>query len=270
VEDYPDPDAIFAASRTLATSGGILYPLSLWHAADLLEPLTNATKHPPAIVAAAHAWRGQLYFAVRRPVAARTELLAAAAIDSALGLPLLAWTTWLSLESGDSTLRAERARLEGWSGTAEGGDGPRDWLHPHRGMEAHLRTYGIGMLSAALGDTVRVLAEAAALDRLPSIAGDTALRTTMAAALRAEVAIARRDFASAIAATPMLEGLLPPMWRDHSPFTGRIHARYRRAFAQQQSWQNEGARIAYIAFFSPTLPELTIYRSARVRFDATP
>lgn len=268
--NHPDPDAVFGAARALATSGGILYPLSLWHAAELLEPLTNSAKHPPAIVAAAHAWRGQLYFAVRRPVAARTELLAAAAIDSSVGLPLLAWTTWLSLESGDSALREERARLEGWSATADASGEGRDWLHPHRGMEPQLRSYGIGMLSAALGDTTRVLAEAAALDRMAPVAGDSTLHATMAAALRAEVAIARRDFAAAIAATPMLDGLLPPMWRDHSPFAGRIHARYRRAFAHQQSWQNEGARITYVSFFSPTLPELTIYRSARIRFDATP
>jgi hypothetical protein len=92
----------------------------------------------------------------------------------------------------------------------------------------------------------------------------------MAAALRGEVALARNDFPATIAATANAEGLLPPLWREHSPFTGRIHARYRRAFAQQRAWENEGARIAFVAFFSPTVPEVAIYRPARGRFDNTP
>ncbi len=46
---------IFEASRALATSSGVLNPLSLWHAAEMLLPLTNAAQHDPSIVATAHA-----------------------------------------------------------------------------------------------------------------------------------------------------------------------------------------------------------------------
>lgn len=260
---------IFEVSRALATSSGILNPLSLWHAAELLLPLTDASQHSPEIVAAAHAWRGQMLFAVTRTVSAQEELQAAAAIDPSLGLPLAAWTAWLSSGTDKATLTALRTALEQWKATVTA-DAPRDWLHPHRGMEPHVRAYAIGLLSAALGDTVRVKAEAAALDQLPAIAGDTALGMVMAAALRGEVALARNDFPATIAATANAEGLLPPLWREHSPFTGRIHARYRRAFAQQRAWENEGARIAFVAFFSPTVPEVAIYRPARGRFDNTP
>lgn len=261
---------IFEASRALATSSGVLNPLSLWHAAEMLLPLTNAAQHDPAIVAAAHAWRGQMLFAVTRPVSAREEFHAAAAIDSSIGLPLSAWTAWLASGTDKATLIAERAALEQWSARLSAPDAPRDWLHPHRGMEPHVRAYSIGLLSAALGDTARVAQEAAAIAKLPPIAGDTALGMVMAAALRGEVALARDDFPAAIALTANAEGLLPPLWREHSPFTARIHARYRRAFAQQRSWQNEGARIAFVAFFSPTVPEVVIYRPARGRFDNTP
>jgi len=268
------PDAvterdIFEASRAIATSAGILNPLSLWHAAEVLIPLTNPAQHAPAVVATAHAWRGQFLFALSRPINALEEFHAAAAADSSIGLPLAAWTAWLSARTDTATLNGEYAALEAWSAPLTA-NATRDWLHPHRGMEPHVRAYGLGLLAAALGDTTRVLQQAAALDKLPAISGDTALKLVMTSALRAEAALARDDFKSAIAMTANAEGLLPPIWRELSPFSGRIHARYRRAFAQQRSWENEGARIAFVAFFSPTVPEIPIYRPARGRFDNTP
>ena len=268
------PDAIterdlFEASRAIATSAGILNPLSLWHAAELLIPLTNPAQHSPAVVATAHAWRGQFLFALSRPINAIEEFHLAAAADSSIGLPLAAWTAWLSARTDPATLKGELAALEAWSAPLTA-NATRDWLHPHRGMEPHVRAYGIGLVAAALGDTTRVLQEAAALEKLPAINGDTALKLVMTSALRAEAALARDDFKGAIAMTANAEGLLPPLWRELSPFSGRIHARYRRAFAQQRSWENEGARIAFVAFFSPTVPEIPIYRPARGRFDNTP
>lgn len=265
-----DPPAVFAASRALATSGGILRPLSLWHAAELLKPYTEATRHGAELAAIAHSWRAEYFFAVRREAQSSAELADAAAIDPAVALPLLAWMQWLSRETPDSALRDTRARLEAWHPADTDSLAPRSWLHPHRGMEPQLRAYGIGLVSAALGDTMRVLAEASELDALPLVPGDSTLRDQLAGALRAEVAIARGDYAAAIAETNGVQQLLPPLWRDLSPFAGRVHARYRRAFAEQRAWQNLPARAAFVAFFSPTVPELPVYRSARQRFDATP
>ncbi len=265
-----DPASVFAASRALATSGGVLRPLSLWHAAELLRPLTDTSRHPADVAAVAHTWRAEYFFAVRREDDSRAELESAAELDPSLALPILAWTEWLSRETPDSVLRTSRARLEAWNAVTTDSGAPRTWMHPHRGMEAHLRAYGIGLLSAALGDTARVVSEARALEALPPIAADSTLRGEMAGALRAEVAIARGDYASAIAETNGVQRFLPPMWRDLSPFTGRVHARYRRAFAEQRAWRNVQARAAFVAFFSPTVPELPVYRSARQRFDATP
>lgn len=266
----PDAADVFAASRALATSGGILRPLALWHAAELLTPFTDTSRYSADTAAIAHAWRAEYFFAVRREDESSAELADAAAIDPALALPLLAWMQWLSRETPDSALRDTRARLEAWHPVAADTLALRNWLHPHRGMEPHLRAYGIGLVSAALGDTAGVLAEARALDMLPAIPGDSTLRGQLAGALRAEVAIARGDYLAAISETNGVQRLLPPLWRDLSPFAGRVHARYRRAFAEQRAWQNVQARAAFVAFFSPTVPELPIYRSARQRFDATP
>lgn len=265
-----DPTALFAASRALATSGGILRPLSLWHAAELLKPLTDTSRNGADIAAVAHAWRGEYFFAVRREEQSSAELKDAAAIDPSVALPLLAWMQWLSRETPDSALRDTRARLEAWHPAEADSLAQRTWVHPHRGMEPQLRAYGIGLVSAALGDTARVLAEASALDALSLVPGDSALRGQLAGALRAEVAIARGDYAAAIAETNGVQQHLPPLWRDLSPFAGRVHARYRRGFAEQRAWQNVQARAAFVAFFSPTVPELPVYRSARQRFDATP
>ena len=49
---------MFEAARAIATSAGILNPVSLWHAAELLVPLTDPSRHAPEIVATAHAWAG--------------------------------------------------------------------------------------------------------------------------------------------------------------------------------------------------------------------
>lgn len=266
----PDPAAVFAASRALATAAGALRPLSLWHAAELLLPLTDPERHAPEIVAVARAWRAQFLFALRREDASAEELEAAAAIDPSLALPLLASTQWLSRQTADSTLRATRDRLDAWQPVTGDSTAVRSWLHPHRGMEAQLRAYSSGLLSAALGDTARVLQEAATLERLPPVAGDAGLGGEMAGALRAEVAIARGDFATAIEETNGVQRSFPPLWRDLSPFAGRVHARYRRGFAEQRAWKNVRARASFAAFFSPTVPELPVYRSARQRFDATP
>ena len=95
----------------------MLNPLSLWHAAELLIPLTDASRHAPDIVAAAHAWRGQMLFAVTRTVSAQEELQAAAAIDPSIGLPLAAWTpacpAWTATPSS-APPRPRPAATLGW------------------------------------------------------------------------------------------------------------------------------------------------------------
>ncbi len=264
-----DAPSVLVAARALATSAGVLHPRSAWRAAELLALVTDTVRHPRAMAAAAHAGRGQLLLAVDRPVSALEAFHAAAALDSSLGMPLLAWGARF-LEPGDGALmRRERERLVAWGATV--GDGnSRDWLHPHAGMEAHLRAYGIGLVSAALGDTAQVRAQAEALEALPPVAGDSSFGRGMAGALRGELALARLDFAAATAALAPAARRVPPLWRDHSPFAGRAHARFRRAFAHQRAWDNERARIGYVAFFSPTLAELPLYRPSRERFDATP
>jgi hypothetical protein len=264
-----DPLAVLRAARTLATAPGVLNPRSAWRAAELLAPLADTLRAPRPLAAVARAWRGQLLLAINRPVSAREAFHAAAALDSALGMPLVAWGARFLAEDERDLARRDREHLIAWGATASDG-APRDWLHPHAGMEAHLRAYGIGLLSAMLGDTADVLAQAKALERLPAVAGDSLFGASMAGALRGEVALARLDFAAAAGAMALAARRFPPLWRDSSPFTGRAHARFRRAVALQRAWENERARIGYVAFFSPTLAELPLYRPARQRFDATP
>jgi hypothetical protein len=262
-------EAVLAAARALATASGVLDPRSAWRAAQLAALAADTSRSPRAVAAAALAARGQLLLAVERPVSALEAFHAAAALDSSLGMPLAAWGARFLADGERDLVRRERERLVAWGASVSDAAG-RDAWHPHAGMEAHLRAYGIGLLSAALGDTAQVRVQAEALDRLPPVAGDSSFGAAMAGALRGEVALARLDFPGAAAALAVAARRVPPLWRDHSPFTGRAHARFRRAFALQRAWENERARIGYVSFFSPTLAELPLYRPSRERFDVTP
>jgi len=274
-EDSAAPGERFAAARALATSAGVLQPRALRHAGEVLLPLTRGDGGGREVAALAHAWRGQLLAARRLGVEAQEEIARATALDSSLGLPLAAWVAW-SLRQGSSVEASTiAAALDRWSAQRSAPPTGREWLHPHAGLEPELREYALGLLALAARDTTQALSRAAALDRLSTADADRAsppssAATTWAAAIRGDVAAARADFPAAVAATEATRINIAPLARDQSPFAAQAHARFRRAYVLQWAWRTREARAGYATFFSPSLPELVLYRLARAQFDETP
>lgn len=262
------PRDLFVAARILAEGGGMRSRMALFHAADLLEPLTKAP-NDSATIARAHVWRALMRDASGRAGSALDELALAAQYDPSVALPTAAYVAWLDPSTVDTTLRRVRDELIAWQPKVLPPQA-RDEFHPHAGMERHVRAYAIGLVSAALRDSVAAYAAAKTIDSLGPIANETHVAESMAIALRTEVRMGAGDIQGAVALSSGLQAALRPLARNESPIVAQLHSRYRFGFLEARGWRNDNARGTFVAFFTPTIPELTLYRPVVEKFETTP
>ena len=145
------------------------------------------------LLARAFATRGQWNLA-------RVQLDSSQQFDPVATLELRSLLASLDfLDVAIEEVRAVRADVERWDGSAAD-QNVEDHSTSHVGLHAGIRAYRLGMLSARLGDTVAVIAQATALERDAERARGRAAvaMNAMSHSLRARLAYSRGDAAEAL------------------------------------------------------------------------
>jgi tetratricopeptide (TPR) repeat protein len=255
---------VSAQQRALPELGRVadgILPLALWEVGVFAGDLDGATVIARVLTdpmrsrdarATGHVTLAYFALAGGRLAAARAELTRAAATDSVRALE---YGTLFELapfvEPRRESLEAARRALQRLDSDAVRASGqPTVYFIVHDGVHGVLRTYLLGVLSARLGDFAAAERHAVTLAQQQGPPTAAAMPRDFALEVRAEVAMAHRSPATAVA---LLRGRTGESWYEYnfaSPFFSGSRGRYLRAGLEAAAAKGEDDVRRAITLFS--------------------
>jgi tetratricopeptide (TPR) repeat protein len=214
-----------------------------------------------------HIGRACLFAARGKRRAAREELERAERLDRAYALEYRAILTASPFAPPPADeLRSLRAEIAGWNAPGARADASTPlWLDPHAGLHPAIRTYILGLLDAALGETASALARSEELASFPSPPESRCFVQALSRCLVAHAARADGDHERSLA---ILEG--PGMETSFylaiwSPFFSLDLERFVRADLLERAGRHEEALVWYGTFSENALADLVYLAPSDVR-----